>query len=45
VRALTRNHAALVLSDQYWICGTPFTLRAVKNLAATARKAFGEGKR
>jgi iron complex transport system substrate-binding protein len=42
VRAITRNHARLVLSDKYWICGTPFTLQAVRNLAAAARAAVDE---
>jgi iron complex transport system substrate-binding protein len=41
VRAITRDHAALVLSDKYWVCGTPFTLQAVRNLAAAARSAVG----
>lgn len=37
LRRVTTNHAALVLSDKYWICGTPFTLDAVRSLVAAAR--------
>ena len=44
LHALTRNHLSLVLSDKYWICGTPFTLRAVRALAAAAR-GIGNGAR
>jgi len=30
--------ARALLSDRYWICGAPFTVEAVKNLADAARQ-------
>ena len=37
--AATTSTARALLSDRYWICGAPFTLQAVRNLARAARQA------
>ncbi|UYV35660.1 ABC transporter substrate-binding protein [Rhodobacteraceae bacterium D3-12] len=34
VQALRANSASTALADQNWVCGTPFVLRAIENLAA-----------
>ncbi|MEM8975523.1 MAG: ABC transporter substrate-binding protein [Pseudomonadota bacterium] len=39
IAATTKSERAL-LSDRYWICGAPFTLQAVRNLARAARKVI-----
>ncbi|MEL7543550.1 MAG: ABC transporter substrate-binding protein [Pseudomonadota bacterium] len=36
--AVTANTSRALLSDRYWVCGAPFTLEAVRNLARAALK-------
>jgi len=42
--AAGRRGRQMVIPDRYWICGLPFTLEAVRRLAATAH-AIGKGGR
>ena len=39
--AAARHSGQAVIPDRYWVCGLPFTLEAVRNLAATARSLEG----
>ncbi|WP_255011255.1 ABC transporter substrate-binding protein [Roseovarius sp. M141] len=42
VEMLSGQAARAVMSDQDWVCGTPFVLRAIADMAAARRKAVAD---
>ncbi len=42
VQALRENRRGAVMSDQDWVCGTPYVLRAIETLSTARRALTGE---